>query len=473
MKIFYRIPGLSCLVIFILLILSHASSQFLLGGEASPVGAAPVNQGNLSRSGPSETMSLPKIERRTLLNGMQVIYFNQTSDTIPFKLMIKNGAAFDPANKWGATYLMARVMLDLINDPLVKSEVETRKIRLDCEVTWDAIVFSGEAPSKEIGYALDLLAEIVIRPEFKEESFERIKQAHLQEVKLTESLLENRVNLLLKEKVFTQNPYGRPTIGTTDSVPGLQINDLIVQFRRLILPNQAVLAIAFSEEREGLFNYLSRRWGSWVRKTPAPFVFRRSHRYSEPEISVIEADRRQGIVSWGLLGFEKSSGEAISMEVLEQYLTLALPNWASEIASAGQIRGSIESTSMRMPGYLSVSLEIPVQQLASYYAKLLSTLDEISRGNIDQAQFEDAKQIVLTEFRSSMEQTEGQMDRVLETDLYELGINFIPTFGLRLARVSESRFQETIKSLVPEKSHVMIAAGPRPEIEEQLEKNRH
>ncbi len=469
MKIKDKISGLKYPALFLFFIFS---SYILLAGGNLLAETGNSNQSNSIRTGPIERLSLPKIERKNLLNGMQVIFFSQTSDTIPFKLMIKNGAAFDPSNKWGATYLMAQVMMDLLNDPLIKSESTSRKIKIECEVSWDAIVFSGEAPSKEIGYALDLLADLVIRPEFKEDSFNRIKKEHIKEVNLTESLLENRVSLLLKEKVFSRNPYGRPEIGTSSSVPNLELNDLIVQFRRLILPNQAVLAIAFSEERQGLFNYLSRRWGSWVRKTPAPFVFRRSHRYTEPEISIIEADRRQGIVSWGLLGFEKSSREAISMEVLEQYLTLALPNWASEIASSGQIRGSIESTSMRMPGYLRISLEIPVQQLFSYHTKLFNTLDEISRGDINPAQFEDAKQIVMAEFRSSLEQTKGQMDKVLETDLYELGINFIPTFGLRLSRVSESKFQEMIKSLVPDKSHIMITAGPRQEIEEQLAKKQ-
>ena len=467
MKIKDRISGLKCPALFLFFIVS---SHILLAGGSLLAETGSFVQENSLRPGGSERLPLPKIERKTLLNGMQVVFFNQTSDTIPFKLMIKNGAAFDPANKWGATYLMSRVMMDLLNDPLIKSEAASRKITINCEVSWDAIIFNGEAPSKEIGYALDMLADLVIRPEFKEESFNRIKQEHIQEVNLTESLLENRVSLLLKEKVFSRNPYGRPEIGTSSSVPELQLNDLIVQFRRLVLPNQAVLAIAFNEERQGLFNYLSRRWGSWVRKSPAPFVFRRSHRYTEPEVSIIEADRRQGIVSWGLLGFEKSSGEAISMEVLEQYLTLALPNWASEIASAGQIRGSIESTSMRMPGYLRVSLEIPVQQLSNYHNKLFTTFDEISRGEINQSQFEDAKHMVMAEFRASLEQTEGQMDRVLETDLYELGINFIPTFGLRLSRVSESKFQEMIKSLVPDKSHIMITAGPRQEIEEQIKK---
>ena len=468
MKIKDRFSGLKSPALFLFFIFCF--HNLLAGGNA--LGATgEFTQNNAFRSGSPERLALPKIERKNLLNGMQVIFFDQTSDTIPFKLMIKNGAAFDPANKWGATYLMSRVMMDLLNDPLIKSEISARKITIECAVTWDALVFSGEAPSREIGYALDLLADLVIRPEFKEESFKKIKDEHLREVTLTESLLENRVNILLKEKLFARNPYGRPEIGTSESVPRLQVNDLIVQFRRLIIPNQAVLAIAFSEEREGLFNYLSRRWGSWVRKSPAPFVFRRSHRYTQPEISIIEADRRQGIISWGLLGFEMSSRESISMEVLEQYLTLALPNWASEIAAAGQIRGSIESSSMRMPGYINVSLEIPVQHLSSYHSKLFTTLREISMGQIDQSQFEDAKQIVLTEFRSSLEQTEGQMNKVLETDLYELGINFIPTFGLRLSRVNEQKFQEMIKSLVPDKSHIMVAAGPRREIEEQIEKN--
>lgn len=469
MKIKARISRLKSPALFLLLVITVHLLTLSRILPAEPL-QAPRSVGSGQALG--ERLLLPQIQRKTLLNGLQVIYFEQTSDTIPFKLMIKNGAAFDPSNKWGATYLMSLVMMDLLNDPLIKSEAESRGVKIECSVSWDAITFSGEAPSREIGYALDLLADMVIRPEFRKESFERIKAEHLETVTLTESLLENRVDLLLKERIFCRNPYGRPEIGTSSSVPGLQLTDLIVQYRRLVLPNQSVLAIAFSEEREGLFNYLSRRWGSWVRKSPAPFVFRRSHRYTEPEIAVIEASRRQSLVSWGLLGFARSSRESISMDVLEQYLTLALPNWASEIAAAGQIRGSIESASMRMPGYLSVSLEIPVQHLSSYHDKLISTLVEISSGNIDPNQFEDAKQIVLAEFRSSLQETEGQMAKVLETDLYELGINFIPTFGMRLSRVSESRFQETIKSLVPEKSHILVAAGPRQEIEEELTTNR-
>ena len=53
--------------------------------------------------------------------------------------------------------------------------------------------------------------------------------------------------------------------------------------------------------------------------------------------------------------------------------------------------------------------------------------------------------------------------------VYELCFSPI---GLRLSRVSESKFQEMIKSLVPDKSHIMITAGPRQEIEEQLAKKQ-
>ncbi|MEJ2083487.1 MAG: hypothetical protein P8Y94_15260, partial [Acidobacteriota bacterium] len=38
---------------------------------------------------------LPKIERKSMLNGMQVLFLDAEGDRSPFLLMIQNGAAFD------------------------------------------------------------------------------------------------------------------------------------------------------------------------------------------------------------------------------------------------------------------------------------------------------------------------------------------------------------------------------------------
>ena len=44
----------------------------------------------------NQEIQLPEIERRSFLNGMELLFFEGNPEELPFAVMIKNGAAFDP-----------------------------------------------------------------------------------------------------------------------------------------------------------------------------------------------------------------------------------------------------------------------------------------------------------------------------------------------------------------------------------------
>ena len=124
-------------------------------------------------------ISPPEFYRQSLLNGMEILFFTRSDERVPFVLMIKNGAAFDPIEKWGITYLTTLMIFEQ-RDNL--REVETQRglkelnAHLNFWVEGDAIYFFGDTPREHLVDTLNLLAEMVVRPAFHEEIFQQTRQ---------------------------------------------------------------------------------------------------------------------------------------------------------------------------------------------------------------------------------------------------------------------------------------------------------
>jgi hypothetical protein len=62
----------------------------------------------------------------------------------------------------------------------------------------------------------------------------------------------------------------------------------------------------------------------------------------------------------------------------------------------------------------------------------------------------------------------GRLYRLLETDLCELGLNYIPTFGLRLKRVTPGLLQDVARTHFPKGGSVVVVAGSAGRLEPSL-----
>jgi predicted Zn-dependent peptidase len=413
---------------------------------------------------------LPEIEAKVLLNGMQFQFFEGQGDRVPFLLMTKNGAAFDPKDKWGATYLMARMMMANLEDEQTRREFEAAEIEIDFRVDWDALYFEGSAPGEEIEFCLTRLSEVFIRPRFEEEDFAQLRAGLLGELEEKAQGMERRTHELFQAEVLRDNPYSHPVEGVPRTVRNLYLRDVKIQYRRLLLPNQTRIALFFSGDRDRLFQRLSRRWGTWVQDVAAPFTFRQSSLTSEPRIRIISGtEEEDGIMRWGFLGVSKSSRDFYALKVFEQYLTLSLPDWAREISSTDQIRGHAKLVARRMPGYLKVSVKAPPQELLAYYRKLLATLNSLQSGDLDLQRFSESKSLVYQEFVTSLSDPLRVAQAIFEAELCELGINYLTTFNLRLERVTPERFQRTLKASLPASGYVLVVAGSAAELSSLLE----
>ena len=78
--------------------------------------------------------------------------------------------------------------------------------------------------------AVEVLADIVMRPAFRREDIEREKKVVLEEIKMVEDTPDDLVHELFTESFWQGHPLGRPILGTPESVSSLTAEGIRAYF---------------------------------------------------------------------------------------------------------------------------------------------------------------------------------------------------------------------------------------------------
>lgn len=425
----------------------------------------------LQASSSGDQISLPEFDKESLLNGLEILFLPSSQPQSQFLLMIRNGAAFDPVDKWGATLLTARMLLydtALRTDEQLRFSLQEIQASFEVRVEHDAIYIYGQAPSGRISEALQLLGEVVTQPRFDEQTFERLRGQLIEEQQSKAETLEYRTAQELARRIFVPHPYGRPIGGTPASLASLTLTDVKIQYRRLFMPNQAQLALYHSGDRRQLMSSMGRGWGRWVRQKSLPFTFRRAPHPEGGRVFLIDTPSEDALMRWGRLAVARSDPDYYTWKVFEQYVLLDLPEWARQIDSEKSIQASPLLEAHRMPGFIELSIQAPPEQLLDYLKLWRHFLKETEQGNIDQQLFEEARRLARLEFSESLKLPRSCLDVLLEMTLYEVGAGYVTTHGMRLDRVTPQRIAQALSSLSPD-DFTLVVAGPAAQLRKGLE----
>ena len=418
-----------------------------------------------------ETIPVPDFEKKSFLNGMDLLVLKRDQKRLPFVLMIVNGAAFDPAGKWGVTYLTAHSLLarsSQFGRPSLFESLKGLGTDLKVHVSWDAIYFIGESPSGRLEQSLALLADRITQPEFEPVSFDTLRQTVQQEVQRELQQVHGWTEQSFRSELFGGNPYAHPVKGTPATLESITLADVKIQYRKLFLPNQAQLATYWGGDASELFGNLGPYWGVWTRSFSMPFTFRKADPGGSARVLLKDALAPLGELRWGILAPPKGSRTFYAAKILEQYLGIMLPAWIDG-EDGGSVDVSVELRAEMMPGYLQVRFSAAPERLIPSFEKFDQQLGKVMGGGIDASAFERARRIALQEFRQQLADPQARLHVLLETRLYNLGIGYIANYGRRLNRVRFKTFQDTLGAFLSPTAYVVIISGPKRLISQQLE----
>ncbi len=106
------------------------------------------------------------------------------------------------------------------------TKLENRAISLGVNSGKETFVFDLDSLKSEFIYGIDLLKELLVDPNYSEDILKKIKNQTIGSLKRKESDFDYISSLKMKGMLFPNTPLAKPSLGTVDSVKGIELKDI-------------------------------------------------------------------------------------------------------------------------------------------------------------------------------------------------------------------------------------------------------
>ena len=199
-------------------------------------------------AGTPRPYDFPAIAETQLDNGLTVLVADLPGRPLTSaSLLLPTGAVDEPAAEGGAAVLAARALTEGTEryDAVGLTEATERLgASLHAEAGWDATSIAVDVPTTRLRPALELLAEVLLRPTFPSEEVDRLRDERLNDLLQAQADPRRRADEAFIDTIYSQDsPYHRPSGGTRETVEGLDAEGLRRAYQRAVDPSRATLVI--------------------------------------------------------------------------------------------------------------------------------------------------------------------------------------------------------------------------------------
>jgi zinc protease len=253
-------------------------------GPKTPPPAAPVAPSDpladappIPRPGP---WSPPTAATATLASGAELWHIEQRDlPLVELRLWLPGGSIIDPADHHGLTYLADQLVLFGAGDRDAEAfAATTEQLAIEMAVsTWEAgTVVSVSCHADRLDTALDLLADVVLRPRFDASEVER--ERDLQIAAVERALDDPRtVASWTSTRLWygADHPSAHPADGDAAGLAGLDAKATKASWTARAKPQGARLVAVGAVEKDDLVARIDARFAGWTGAGPAARKFPR------------------------------------------------------------------------------------------------------------------------------------------------------------------------------------------------------
>lgn len=440
--------------------------------------ATPLDRSVAPAPGPAPVLDLPPIQRFTLSNGLEVLLVEQHElPVVDIDVLVRTGAGADTGRVAGRATLAA----DLLDEGTetrsaleIAEAIDFLGAGLETRASWDATSASLHVLRPRLEPALEILADVVIHPAFPEQEVRRKKEERL--TALLQQQDEPRIlaNNAFAEVLYgTEHPYGRPILGTPESIRALDRDALVDFYGTYFRPGNAAIVVVGDVTRDEIHSLLERHFGAWQ---PAPVPATEPPAPPAPGPTAITIVHKPGAaqseIRVGQIGVARDTPDYFPLLVMNTVLggsfssrlNIRLREERAYTYGAGS-----SFDERRAPGPFVASTAVFTGVTDSAVVDLLREIRRIREEPVPADELARAKNYIALGLPRSFETTGDIADHIGEVVVYGLGDEYYDDYIERVQAVSAADVQRVAqRHLDPERMAIVIA-GDRAEIEAKLE----
>jgi predicted Zn-dependent peptidase len=228
------------------------------------------------KPGTPRPYEFPDVERASLDNGLSILVVDMPGrPLVSAAVVVPVGAADEPAAEAGSAVLSARAMTEGTEryDAIALTEASERLgASLHAESGWDATSVGVDVPAARLAPALELLAEVLLRPTFPEPDVDRLRDERLNDLLQAQADPRRRADETFIATIYaSSSPYHRPSAGTRETVVGIDAAVARRAYERILDPGRATLVVGGDLGGQDVVAMARSLLGDW-RRGPAAVV---------------------------------------------------------------------------------------------------------------------------------------------------------------------------------------------------------
>ena len=185
----------------------------------------------------------------------------------------------------------------------------------DKEVT----IFWCKVAGPHFSIALDVLSDLLLNSRFDTKDVEKERQVIIEEIHMNLDIPQQRVNMLIDELLWPEQPLGREVTGYKETVSSLTRERLLDYVGRRYMPNNTVLSIAGNIQHEEAMAQIEPRFDKW----PAGELvtaYTTDDKQTKARLRIEPKDIEQAHLCLAVHGFSRSHPQRFTLDLLNTVL---------------------------------------------------------------------------------------------------------------------------------------------------------
>lgn len=435
----------------------------------------------LPRLGEPLPVRTPHIEHVRLSCGLD-LYTVQRRDLpiVDVQVVTRAGAAHDTPPCAGRAYLTA----DMLDEGTARrsatdiaTAIEALGATIQTRATWDYAAATLHTLGTHLEAALDLLADIVLRPAFNDTEFARKQRERMHAIAQEQDDPHNRASAAFARLVYgADHPYGAPIGGLLHSVAALDPATLRSFYHDRYTPHTSFAVICGDVDIDAAASLMERAFAPWSAWSATP-------READP-LPPDPPARPRAIHLLDVPGAPQSElrlGHAGPGRGTDDYVPLSVGNtilggaFTSRLnillrERKGYTYGAGSSFAFRAGGGpFLVSTAVATAVTAAAVHDLVSELERLVRDGVSAAEVERARNYLVLGLPRMFETTGDVADRVRELALYDLPADYYERYVSAVRRVTPADVQSAVARWLRPAELVVVVAGDSAVVRGELE----
>lgn len=418
---------------------------------------------------------LPEYDSFKMPNGMEVIVIEKPDlPKIYLRLGLRFGTRNETPEKAGLAQLLAQTIKKGANG-LSATEIADRLdqmgAELDSGVSEDFFYVFGEFLKDLAPAGIELMSDIVMRPDFPPEEVEKERQrliANLQNENSSAAFLGHR---RFEKQLYLPHPYG--IYKTETSLQSLDRQELLKTHAAFFNPQRAILIIAGDVSTADAKNWAERFWGKWPTAESTTREVFPSVPKAQPRLQLVNRPQSEQVtLLLGNLLFARNHPDYETMLVLNHILGGGGSSRLFMVLreEKGYTYGAYSSVqAMEKTSHWLASAQVRPSVVADALRTFIDEFEKIRSLPVTDAELRNARRYLIGSFPLKNETPSSIASLLLRQRMYNLPGNYWDSYLEKIAAVTAEDIQTAAQRYVLPEELLTVVVGDADQLLPQLE----